>query len=136
MSSKTLNLKIITPERVLVDEDVDAVYSTAIDGEIGILPEHIPLITALDIGLTKYKQADKSEYIATIGGILKFEDNKAVIMTDAAELGEEIDLPRAKSAKERAEARIGTGIQDVDADRAQIALARAITRIKAASKSH
>ena len=135
MSSK-LNLKIITPERILVDEEVDAVYSLAVDGEFGILPEHIPFMTALNIGVSKYVQGDKTEYISTIGGILQVENNNVSILSDAAELGEEIDIARARAAKERAEARLGTAEKETDVDRAQAALARAIVRIKAASKGH
>lgn len=134
MSSNKLNLKIISPEKILIDEQVDAVYSLAVDGEFGILPGHIPYMTALDIGVSKYVQGDKTEYISTIGGILQVENNNVSILSDAAELGEEIDLTRAKAAKERAEARLGTATKDIDVDRAQAALARAAVRIKAASK--
>ncbi len=131
-----LNLKIITPEAMLVDKQVDAVYSTAVDGEFGILPDHIPFMTPLDIGVSKYIQGENVEFISTIGGLLQVENNVVTILTDAAELGEKIDITRAKAAKERAEARLGTGTTDVDVDRAEIALSRAITRIKVASKSH
>jgi F-type H+-transporting ATPase subunit epsilon len=136
MSNGNLNLKIITPSKVLVDEQVDAVYSVASDGEFGVLSGHISLMSALDIGVTKYVQGEKHEYIATIGGILKVKDNTVTIITDSAEKGEEIDLARANAAKERAEARLGTGVKDIDTNRAQIALARAAARIKAASHSH
>jgi len=133
--AEKLNLKIITPEAIIVDEQVDAVYSVAVDGEFGILPGHIPFMTALDIGVSKYVQGNNVEYIATIGGILQVEGNNVTILSDAAERGSEIDVPRARAAKERAQARLGTGTADIDTDRAQIALQRAITRIKAASKS-
>jgi len=136
MSDKRLNLKIITPEKILVDEDVNSMASLTVDGEVGILPEHLPYMTALDIGVTRYRHDGKREYVATIGGILQVEDNKVIILTDAADRGEEIDVPRARAAKERAEARLGTGVKDVDHDRAQAALARAMARMKAATKMH
>lgn len=135
MSASKLNLKIITPEKVLLEEEVDAVFSTSVDGEFGILPNHIPMMTSLSIGLTKYLQDKQEKFVATIGGIFQVENNNVTILSDAAEYGEEVDLPRARAAKERAEARLGTGLTDVDADRAQIALARAMTRLKAASKA-
>lgn len=134
MSDKKLNLKIITPEKVVVDEQVDAIYSKAIDGEFGILPEHIPFMTALDIGITKYLKDNEYEYVATIGGIFQVSDNNITILSEAADRGEEIDIPRARAAEERAIARLRTGARDIDTDRAQAALVRAITRIQAATR--
>ncbi len=130
---KKLKLKIITPEKVLLEEEVDAVYSHSTDGEFGILPDHISYMTPLAIGVTEYIIENKKEFISTIGGILQVKNNLVTILSDKAELGEKIDITRAKAAKERAEARLGTGVKDVDVDRAQIALARAIARINAAS---
>lgn len=134
MTDSKLHLKIITPEKILVDEQVDAVYSKALDGEFGILQGHVPYMTPLDVTVTKYISGDKTEFVSTIGGIFQVSDNKIIILSNKAELGEEIDLARAEAAKERAEARLGTGAVDVDAQRAQAALARAIARIQAASK--
>lgn len=133
--SKKLHLKIITPQKTLLEEDVDAVYSHSTDGEFGILPNHIPYMTALGIGVTEYIKENKKEYISTIGGILQVKDNEVMILSDNAELGEQIDLTRAKASRERAEARLRTGTKDTDTDRAQIALSRAIARINAASKT-
>jgi len=133
MADKIINLKIITPERVLVEDQVEAVYSKAIDGEFGILPGHIPFMTPLDIGITKYKKDNEFEYVAIIGGILQVSNNNVIILAEKAELGVEIDVPRAQAAKERAEARLKSG-RDIDVDRAQAALLRAITRMQAASK--
>lgn len=132
--SNNLKLKIITPQKVLLEEEVDAVYSTSVDGQFGILPNHISYMTPLDIGVTEYIKGGKKEYISTIGGILQVKDNLVTVLSDNAELGEQIDIVRAKSAKERAETRLRTGATDVDTDRAHAALARAIARIQAASK--
>ncbi len=131
--AKTLKLKIITPQKVLLEEEVDAVYSTSSDGEFGILPGHISYMTPLDIGVTEYIKENQKEFISTMGGILQVKDDIVTILSDMAEFGEQIDLTRAKSAKERAETRLRTGETDVDIDRAQTALARAIARIHAAS---
>lgn len=133
MSGK-LNLKIITPQKVLVEKQVDSVFSKSVEGEFGILPGHISYMTDLDIGVTEYITGKEKEYISTMGGVLQVKDNTVTILSDTAELGEEIDVTRAKSAQERAEARLRTGASDVNADRAQIALARAVARIHAASK--
>lgn len=136
MANKKLNFKIITPEKILVDEEVEAVYSIAVDGEFGILPNHIPFMTALNIGVTKYLKDNNYEYISTIGGIFQVNENNVIIFSETAERGEEINLARAKAAKERAEARLRAGIEDVDVNRAEIALARALARISAASKKN
>ena len=134
MADKKLNLKIITQERILVDDEVDAVYSKALDGDFGIFPDHVPYMTALDIAVTKYSKGNVSEFVSTIGGIFQISDNNVTILSDKAELGEEIDLARANAAKERAEARLRTGAKDVDVSRAEAALSRAIARIHAATK--
>lgn len=131
--SKTLKLKIITPQKILLEEEVDAVYSTSTDGQFGVLPDHIPYMTPLAVGVTEYTKGGQKEFISTIGGIFQVKDNIVTILSDMAELGEQIDLTRAKAAKERAETRLRTGAKDVDTDRAQMALARAIARIHAAS---
>ena len=132
MTNKLI-LKIITPAKVLLEEEVDEIYSTSVDGELGILPGHISYMTPLGVGVTRYAKNGNKEFISTIGGILQVKNNHVTILSDKAELGEQIDIARAKAAKERAEARLRTGARDVDVDRAQTALARAIARINAAS---
>jgi len=131
-----LKLKVITPEKVLFEEDgIDAVYSAAVDGEFGVMPGHIPYMAPLAIGVSKFVKGDEAKYISTIGGIFQVKDNEVLILTDEAEFGENIDVPRAKAAKERAEVRLGTGKHDLDTRRAEIALARAVARIKAADRA-
>lgn len=132
-----LKLKVITPEKILIEEDnVDAIYSTATDGEFGVMAGHIPFMAPLAVGISKYIKDEEAKYISTIGGIFQVKDDEVLILTDCAEHSEDIDLARARSAKERAEARLGIGKRDIDTRRAQIALARATARIKAASKTH
>ncbi len=133
--SKKLKLKIITPQGILVDTEVDSVYSKSIEGKFGILPGHISYMTDLDIGVTEYKADNKKEFISTMGGVIQVKKNTVTILSDTAELGEQIDIARARTAKERAEARLKAGAPDIDADRAQVALARAIARIQAATKN-
>ena len=132
-----LKLKVITPAKVLFESDnVDAVYSTAVDGEFGVMPGHIPYMTPLAIGVSKYVKGSEARYISTLGGIFQVKNNEVLILTDEAEFGEDIDIPRAKASKERAEARIAKQTQDdVDIHRAEIALAKALARMKAADKS-
>lgn len=130
--SKKINLKIITHEKEVFNDNVDAVYSRSTEGEFGILPDHQPFMSALDIGVTRAEKDGKMEFFTTMGGIFQFKNNEALILTDLAENGSDIDVTRAKSAKERAEARIGSHEVELDNARAQIALAKAMARLKAA----
>lgn len=137
MEAKKLHLKVITHERIVFDKDVDAIYSTGEKGEFGILSGHIPFMTALKIGVTRAIIGSETIYIAIMGGAFQVKDNEAIILCDVAELDEDIDIARAKEAKERAEARLGSEDTALDRRRAEVALARAIARLKATSfKSH
>lgn len=133
MANKKINLKIITPEKILVEEEVDAVYSRAVDGEFAVLPYHISFMTALDVGVTKFVKNNSPEYASTIGGVFQVVKDNVIILSNAAELGSKIDIPRARAAMERAEARLRSAERDVDTMRAESALHRAIARIQAAS---
>lgn len=126
-----MRLKIITHERVVFDEDVDEIYTKAIDGEIGILNNHVPLMAALDVGVTKTVKSGNVKYFTTMGGVLQFKDDEALILTTTAECGEEIDVTRAKEAMARAQARLAEVEAETDAKRAEAAVARAMARLKA-----
>jgi len=130
-----MNLKVITPERVVLDTQVDAVYADAEDGQIGILPGHIPLISALKIGVLRYVSQTKSDAVAVMGGLLKTDGREVVILSDDAELGSDIDVARADIAKRRAEERLQERAEHVDVNRAQRALARSLARLSAAGRS-
>lgn len=127
-----MNLKIITHERIVFEGEVDELVLQTTGGQIGILKYHVPLTTALDIGVTKAKIGDKYKYFATMGGIFQFKDNTATILTDVCEDGCDIDVTRANNAKQRAEARLADNDAKIDAERAQAALARSLARLKAA----
>jgi len=126
-----LHLKIITHAKIVFDADVDEIYSRAEDGEFGVLLNHIPFTCPLDIGVTKIVTNGKSEHFTTMGGIFQLKDNQALILTQSAEHGSDIDVARAKDAKERAEERLAVSTEDLDVKRAEIALARAMVRLKA-----
>ena len=74
-----MHLKIITHEKVVFDEDVDEIYTRGMDGEFGILKDHIPIMAALDIGVTKVKQNDELKCFTTMGGVLQFKDNECAM---------------------------------------------------------
>ncbi len=126
-----MKLKIITQERVVFDQDVDAVYSKGIDGEFGILKGHLPIMTALDIGVTKAYIGDEIKKFTTMGGILQFKDEECLILTTLAEPGEEIDEARARQALEQAKLKFKNAQARMDAKRAEAAIARAEARLKA-----
>lgn len=126
-----MHLKIITHEKVVFDENVDAIYTKGVDGEFGVLKNHVPLMAALDIGVTKVVQGEKEKYFTTMGGVFQFKDEEALILTTTAESGEEIDVTRAKAALSRAQARLAETDASIDAKRAEAAIARAMARLKA-----
>lgn len=128
---KKLHLKIITHERVVFDEGVDEIYAKGVQGEFGILPNHIPFMTALDIGVTKVVIGGKAQLFTIMGGVFQLANNEALILTQTAEKAEEIDVERALEAKKRAEERLETETDGTDVQRAEIALARAAARLKA-----
>ena len=130
-----IHFKVITHERVVFDDYVDEIYSKGIDGDFGVLYNHIPFMTALDIGVTKVVQNDICKFFTTMGGIFQFKNDEATILTDTAEDGSDIDITRAKAAKERAEARLAEKNANIDVKRAEAALSRALARLKTAMVS-
>ena len=129
-----MKLKIITHERIVFEGDIDELVLQTTGGQIGILKDHIPITTSLDIGVTKAKIGEKFKYFATMGGVFQFKNDNAVILTDVCEDSVEIDVARANAAKERAEARLAESSAQLDSNRAQAALARALVRLQAALK--
>jgi F-type H+-transporting ATPase subunit epsilon len=129
----TLRLEIVTPERKVYEEDVNMVVVKGVAGELGILPNHIPLVTPLKIAPVKAKRDGKpDDYIAVHGGFMEVRKDKVVILAEAAELGQDIDLDRAREAKERAERRLTDKSTELDHKRAEAALQRAMSRISVA----
>ena len=125
------NVKIITQERVVFDDEVDEIYTKGVDGEFGILKGHIPVMSALDIGVTKAKIGNEVKSFTTMGGILQFKDEECLILTTLAEAGDEIDEMRAREALERARRRLKEANARMDAKRIEASIARAKARLKA-----
>jgi F-type H+-transporting ATPase subunit epsilon len=132
----TFLLEIVTPERKVYAEQVDMVSVKGAEGELGILPNHIPLVTPLRIApITVKKTGSKDEVIAVNGGFMEVRKDKVVILAESAELPEQIDIDRARAAKERAEKRLAETKQDnVDFKRAEASLQRALNRIGVSGK--
>jgi F-type H+-transporting ATPase subunit epsilon len=130
-----LNLEIITPEKVLVSEEVDMVEAKGSLGEFGVLPGHIQFLTVLEIGEVRYTKDGKTSYLATSGGFGEVADDKVTFLLDTAEFADDIDLERAKIAMEEAQERL----KELEMDTAEyrmyeIALLRALARLQVASK--
>lgn len=130
-------LEIITPERVVVREEVDIVTAPGIVGEFGVLAHHAPMVAGIKIGALRYKVGDREEWIAVGGGLCEISGNRITFLVETAEKAAEIDVERALRAKERAEKRLQEYYlkrEEIDYARARAALQRALTRLKVAEK--
>jgi F-type H+-transporting ATPase subunit epsilon len=128
-----LLLEIVTPERKVYAKEVTMLIVKGVEGELGILPNHIPLVTPLKIAPVIAKIGNTEEVIAVNGGFMEVRKDKVVILAESAELPVDIDLERAMAAKDRAEKRLDAKDQ-VDFRRAEIALQKAVNRIEVARK--
>ena len=129
-----LRLEIVTPDKVVLQADVDYVGAPGVDGEFGVLAGHISLLAALSIGGMYYKQGAQTHPAFVSGGFAEVADNKVTILAEAAELADEIDVDRAQQAYERAKARLETPHPETDIARAQFAMRRALGRISTAGR--
>ncbi|WLR41639.1 F0F1 ATP synthase subunit epsilon [Bacillus carboniphilus] len=126
---KTVQVNVVTPDGPVFDAEVEMVSAKAESGELGILPGHIPMVAPLAIGAVRLKNGKETELIAVSGGFLEVGANMVTILAQTAEKSDEIDVMRAKAAKERAERRLSQKEEDVDFRRAELALQRAINRL-------
>ncbi len=125
-----LILDIVTPERKVYSKEVDMVITRAANGDIGILPQHAPLVSPLSITVVRVKHDDTEERIAISGGFLEVRPDKVTILAETAEISSDIDVARAETAYNRAQERIGE--HDGDLARAELALRRATNRLEVA----
>jgi F-type H+-transporting ATPase subunit epsilon len=129
-----LRLELVTPERLAFAEDVDMVVVPGIDGQLGILPHHTPLITALGVGELKVRQGGTEQIFGVSGGFVEVRPDRVVVMADLAEHSDEIDEARAVEARRRAEAHVGEVRDPVDLARARAALQTALMRERIATR--
>lgn len=130
----TLRLEIVTAERTVFADDVSEVVAWGIEGQLGILPHHAPLMTMLQPGDLLIKKDDEEHYLAISGGFLEVRPDKVVILADACERAEEIDMERAEAARRRAEEILKTRPPEMDTAAAEAALRRSLARIKVAER--
>ncbi len=135
MIPTTIHLEVVTPERYIVREQVNEVQMPGLQGYLGILPGHAPLITELGMGELSYKKGAQAAHLSVIGGYAEVLADRVIVLADVAELAEEIDVKRAQSARERAEKRLARlDDPEVDWARASLALQRSLLRLQVASK--
>jgi len=130
-----IKLEIVTPDKAVVNEDVNIVMAPGSLGEFGVLIGHTPFLTTLKTGIIRYTDAQGTDqYVFVSGGFVEALPDKVTVLAESAEKTEEIDLDRAKAAQERAEKRLEEARtkEDIDADRAKAALERAVVRINLA----
>lgn len=126
-------LQIATPERVVLSRRVVSVVAPGVEGYFGILARHAPLVAALRVGELKLTGEDeKEELVAISGGFLEVSENVATVLGDTAELAEQIDLERARRARDRAQERLRNKTEGVDFERVQLALRKALNRLRVA----
>ncbi len=131
----SLKLDIVTAERVVYSADVEEVIALGVEGQLGILPHHAPLMTILEAGELRVKRSGGEDIMAITGGFLEVRPDRVVVLADAAERAEEIDIARAEAAKKRAEQRLADKrAAGLDETRAESALRRAMTRLAVADR--
>lgn len=136
-----MQLEIVSPDKMVYQAEVSMVIVRSTDGELGILPHHLPLITGLVPHVMRVKIDDREELIAVAGGFMEVQPEKVTILASAAETPIEIDVLRAQQAYQRAKARIDTfhahnaESKELDFERAKAALDRAVARLKATNHS-
>ncbi len=133
----SLLLEIVTPEKLAYRDQVDEVVVPGIDGQLGILPHHAPLLTVLGVGELHIRKGGEDEYFAIAGGFLQVRPDKVVVMAETADMASEIDLERAEQARRDAERMLSsTYVEPADMAAARAALERALLRIRGAERRH
>ena len=131
----TFRLEIVTAERMVFSDDVSAVIAWGVEGQLGILPHHAPLMTMLQPGDILIRKDKEEEYLAISGGFLEVRPDKVIILADACERVDEIDIARAEEAKKRAQETLKTAAPlTFDTAAAEAALRRSIARLKVAER--
>lgn len=130
----TLRLEVVTPDKTVVSEDVDMVICPGSEGEFGVLPRHISLLSALKMGALRFRKGEQDECLFISGGFVDVNADKCSVLAESAERACDIDTARAEAARERAERRLREHDEEVDETRAEIALKRAIMRLQIAQK--
>ena len=132
-----LDIEIVTPHRVLLQEQIDELNLPGELGYLGILPGHTAFLTTLSQGELMYRQGEQRQYLSVFWGYMEVNNDKVTILAEISEPAHEIDRARAEAARDRAEDRLQRLDQDdIDFERARAALMRALVRLQVASRGH
>jgi F-type H+-transporting ATPase subunit epsilon len=133
-----LLLEIVTPERLAYSDTVDAVNLPGIEGELGVLPHHAPLVSMLGVGELRIRKGGTEEAFAIVGGFLQVRPDKVVVMAETADMASDIDLEKAHEAKRSAERMLEetSPADTMDLAAARAALQHALLRIRVAERRH
>jgi F-type H+-transporting ATPase subunit epsilon len=133
----SIQLEIVTPERLAYSDQVDAVVLPGSEGELGVLPHHAPLVTTLGIGELRIRKGGAEESFAIVGGFLQVRPDKVVVMAETADMASEIDLEKAQEARREAEQALESGYHEgADLSAARAALQQALLRIRVAERRY
>ena len=129
-----LDLQIVTPDRLIVQEQVDEVEIPGSDGYFGVLPGHTPLLASLAVGELWYRKGQEKTYLSIAFGFAEVLPDRVTILARLAERAEDIDVGRAEAAKKRAEERLAQSKSDVDYERARVALMKSLMRLQVSAR--
>ncbi len=132
--AKQINLVIVTPERLVIDEMVDDVAIPGLNGEMGVLPDHTLLLSILETGVLTFQRGGQKSMVAISGGYAEVTPERVTVLASEAESPEEIDIERARLAREHALKEMRAGEQEADFLRAQAKLRKAIVQLQVATK--
>lgn len=132
----TLKLEIVTPEAKTFSEDVDMVTLPGVEGEMGIYPMHVPLMTQISAGEIVVRSGSKEFFLAVGEGFVQITGEKVAVMTDMAIKAEDIDEAKAEEARKRAEARLAEKLDDEESATVQAALAHSLAQLKVKRRTH
>lgn len=130
----TFKLEIVTAEKMIFSDDVSAIIAWGVEGQLGILPHHAPLMTMLQPGDLLIRKGQEEEYLFITGGFLEVRPDKVIILADACERVDEIDVARAEEAKKRAQETMKAAPLTADVASAEAALRRSLARLKVAER--
>jgi F-type H+-transporting ATPase subunit epsilon len=130
-----LTLEIVTPDRSLVNEQVDEVQLPGSEGYFGVLPGHTPLLATLHVGELWYRVGQEKHFLAIAFGFVEVLPDRVTVLAQVAERSQEIDVARAEAARQRAEERLARPRTDVDFERARVALMKSLIRLQVASRA-
>jgi len=130
-----LTLELVTPERSVALETVDEVEIPGIDGYLGVLPGHTPLLVALKVGELWYRKGEERMFVSVAFGFAEVLPGRVRVLAQVAESANDIDIDRAEAAANRAREKMASSVEDVDFERAQLALLKSTLRLEVSKKA-